>query len=234
MVRAIVLETSGHHSQVALATEAGIIAVRNISAARKHGRDVAPALAAMLAECQWTAESVDLVAVNDGPGSYTGIRVGVVTAASFAYASGSSVLGIDTMSILAETVPAQFQKYSAIVDAQQGLVYHHRGQRGAESADRPMIEVVAADLWASELTPDVFVTGPALSRYRDLVPNSVTVAESFDPPAEALWNVALHRWHAGVRGDWRTIEPCYLRPSSAEQKWDRRLAVQQASSSDIK
>lgn len=225
-MRAIVLETSGTQSEVALADESGFLASRIVSAARKHARDLAPALQEMAQSAGWPIRAIDLITLDVGPGSYTGLRVGVMTAKTIAYATGAKVVGVDAMTILAYGAPADAHRISAIVDAQQGRVYSAqivRSPSGALAFEKE-ISIQPADEWAAAIPENAFVTGPALARFAPLVPAGRRIAspEQQIPTAASLWMAALARVRADSFDDFWTIEPLYLRRSSAETNWDRR------------
>lgn len=231
MTRAILLETSTNHAEVALAIDGQIIVHRYLSAARKHARDLAPTIHELLEEAGWSASSLALIAVDIGPGSYTGLRVGVVTVKALAYALDIPAIGVDAMTLLAAETPAGFDRASAIIDAQQGQVYAAEVRFEEATRATTFIQsthVVPADEWAKTLTPDVYVTGPGLSRFSHLVPEGITSAPPgrFNPTASALATISMERFGRGQVDDAWTLEPLYLRPSSAQQKWDTRLAQQ--------
>ena len=69
--------------------------------ARRSARTLAPGIRHLLADAGWTPRDVALVAVSIGPGSFTGLRLGVMTAKAFAYAVGAPVLGIGTLEVIA-------------------------------------------------------------------------------------------------------------------------------------
>lgn len=215
------------HAEVALASGPKIVGHRHLSAMRKHARDVAPALHELLGEAGWPAATIEVVAVDVGPGSYTGLRAGIVTAKTFAYATGAAVVGVDAMSILFRQAPADAGEVSAIVDAQQGLVYASRWRRDGEPApgvSQPAVEIIPAEDWGQSLTPATYATGPVLSRYAHLVPEGVRSAPpgQCQPTAEGLWSLAWDKHQRGEHDDFWTLEPLYLRASSAQIKWDRR------------
>lgn len=223
VLRAIVLETSCAHTEAALADETGLVARRRLDAARKHARDLAPVLKKLLDDSGWTAGSIELVAVDVGPGSYTGLRVGIMTAKTLAYATSAAIVGVDAMTILAEEAPSDAERVCAVVDAQQGLVYAAELRRVVGEAPRRTkeIEILPAEEWAAALPPEAYATGPALSRFGGLIPSGRRVAPptAQSPTVEGLWRTARRRYLAGASDDLWTLEPRYLRPSSAEQKW---------------
>jgi tRNA threonylcarbamoyladenosine biosynthesis protein TsaB len=122
--RSLILETSQRLAQVALAEGDQVIAARSLEEARRHARDLAPALHELLAERSWAARSLEAIFVSRGPGSYTGLRVGVMSAKVLAYATGCALLAVDTFAALARQSGAKL--VDVIADAQQERVYAQR------------------------------------------------------------------------------------------------------------
>src|SRR5207253_4227955 len=90
--RVLILETSVRTGQVALAHGEELLGVLRLDEARRHARDLAPALAELLAQQGWKARELDAVFVSRGPGSYTGLRVGIMSAKTLSYATGCALL----------------------------------------------------------------------------------------------------------------------------------------------
>lgn len=227
-MRIIVIETSSLQGEIALADEGGLLACAPLTAARKHARDVAPLAKELLERDGGKTDDIDLILVDIGPGSYTGLRVGLMTAKSFAYATGAPVIGIDAMTALAEDAPYGATTICPMVDAQQGLIYtavyqRHDDQPPTRAKD---IQITSVEEWAQQLAPGTYITGPALERFAHLVPESCRLApkDEWNPTARGLFAAGMRAYAAGVRDDAWTLEPLYLRPSAAELKWDQRHA----------
>src|SRR5206468_351809 len=86
--RLLILETSSQAGQVALAAGERLLGVRRLDEARRHARDLAPAVRELLVEQGWRPRDLHGVVVSRGPGSYTGLRVGIMSAKALAYATG--------------------------------------------------------------------------------------------------------------------------------------------------
>src|SRR4029078_6236163 len=80
---------------------------------------LAPTIQRLLAQAEWSPKSVELVAVTVGPGSFTGLRIGVTTAKAFAYAVGADVLGVNTLEALALLATPLASPLWTILDAQR-------------------------------------------------------------------------------------------------------------------
>ena len=121
----LMIETSTECCSVALADGAQILASRINGTPRQHAAMLAPYVQEVLAECGLAASGLDAVAVSEGPGSYTGLRVGVSTAKGLCFGAGKPLLGIDTLQILAMQALAEgrFDRIVAMIDARRMEVY---------------------------------------------------------------------------------------------------------------
>jgi tRNA threonylcarbamoyladenosine biosynthesis protein TsaB len=207
--RLLLLETSGRSGWVALAEGASLCGLRRLDEARRHARDLAPATADLLSARGWAARDLHAVVVSRGPGSYTGLRVGLMSAKALAYATGCALLALDTFAVVAEQAPAEVTALDVLADAQQDKVY--------------VQPFVFAD-WLLDRRRDAWVSGPGLARWEAHLPAEVPrgVAGAREPAPEALLRLGLERYRAGQRDDVFAVEPLYLRPSSAEEQWAAR------------
>jgi tRNA threonylcarbamoyladenosine biosynthesis protein TsaB len=227
--RLLILETSGKVGQVALALGDRLLCTRPLDEARRHARDLVPAVADLLASQGWKPREVDGVIVSKGPGSYTGLRVGTMSAKAFAYATGCTVLGIPTFAAIALQSPNEAPALEVIADAQQDKVYVQRfvppGTKSHWTEATPLAILKWED-WLGRRDKDTWVTGPGLHVYADRLPDHVRLApaEYWDPCVDSLLQLGLERYRAGERDDLWALEPLYLRPSSAEEKWQTRQA----------
>src|SRR5262249_60667549 len=116
----------------------------------------------------WRPRDLHGVIVSRGPGSYTGLRVGLISAKALAYATGCALLGVDTFAAIAHQAPTEAAVLDVIADAQQEKVYVERFARtpdGALAARGPLAIRPLAE-WLADLGGDVWVTGPGLAVYR--------------------------------------------------------------------
>jgi tRNA threonylcarbamoyladenosine biosynthesis protein TsaB len=221
----LILETSGRVAQVGMAAGGRLLSARKLEESRRHARDLAPAVAALLAEQGWRPPDLHAVVVSRGPGSYTGLRVGVMSAKAFAYATGCTLLAVDTFAAVALQAPEEAARLDVLADAQQDKVYVQPFSRTAAGA------VAAAELrirpfadWLAGREAGAWVTGPGLRRWEDRLPPAVPVVDAarWEPQPASLLQLALPRYQAGERDDLWAVEPLYLRPSSAEEQWQQR------------
>src|SRR5262249_23902534 len=112
--RALLLETSGRRGVVALAAGPRLLASRALAESRRNARVRAPAVAELLAGAGWKSRQLEAVYVSLGPGSYTGLRVGVMPAKALAYATGCALIGVETFGAVARQAPAVTERLDVI------------------------------------------------------------------------------------------------------------------------
>jgi tRNA threonylcarbamoyladenosine biosynthesis protein TsaB len=225
--RLLILETSGRVGQVALASGGTLLASRRLEEARRHARDLAPAVADLLAGQGWRPRDVEAILVSRGPGSYTGLRVGIMSAKTFAYATGCALLTIETFAAVAVQVPAEVTALEILADAQQDRLYVQRFVREAEGwqSAKPLAIRTLTE-WQAERNPSDWISGPGLAVIRSRLPERFRLVDesAWHPWAESILLLGLARLAKGERDDLWTVEPLYLRPSAAEEKWQERSA----------
>jgi tRNA threonylcarbamoyladenosine biosynthesis protein TsaB len=237
MLNVLALDTATPRAAVALATADGAIHVAHPDPHARHGRNLVPALGELLRRAGLKVGAIDLFAVGLGPGSYTGLRVGLTAAKLLAYAAGRPLIGFDSLEAIARNAARAEDRaetllpISIIADAQRGDLYTADFERPTSGAapirTRPTgIEPVAH--WAERLVPGTLVLGPALqlAAVQSILPPQVQALEVTDdanwPEACRLPQLACDLWQSGQRDDPWFLEPLYLRPSAAEDQWERK------------
>ena len=222
--RLLILETSSKISQVAIARGDTILAKRDINETRRQAQDLVPTMNDLLSGQAMKPTDIDAVIVDIGPGSYTGLRVGIMTAKTIAYATGCVLLTMDTMRTIAEQAPQEAELLDVFIDAQQDRVYPQRFQQVGDNR-QPVSEMTICPFaeWLTEKDKPSHVSGPGLRDKQDRIPEGVNVVEMHDwqPRAESLLRLGLPRFLRGEKDDVWAVEPLYLRPSAAEEQWDR-------------
>ncbi len=196
-----------------------------------RGRSQRPVVGAgirdLLARVAWQPADVDLVAVTVGPGSFTGLRIGVATAKAFAYAVGAEVLGIDTHEALALPCPPEVSRLHTVVDAQRpGRRAPISARRLARSDRRKGLGTDRSGRLAGKPPVRRSVTGPMLSRIASRIPANVHMlgGGTRRPRAGSVARLAYRQHRAGRRDDlWRLV-PVYTRERLPRRKQDTTAA----------
>jgi tRNA threonylcarbamoyladenosine biosynthesis protein TsaB len=221
--RLLIIETSGQPGQVALAAGSVIIEARTLDGSRRHAQDLAPAVRGLLKETGTAPGDIAAVLVSSGPGSYTGIRVGMISAKAFAYATGCKVLAISTFHAIAMQISPDCLPVEIIEDAQQGHVYLQGYDMSSNDHTVKAVTPLAIKLathWLEGHDPSTWIAGRGTRAYGDLLRSQRLVPECQSIPSSAsILAAAASRLLNDEADDIYSIEPIYLRPSTAEQLW---------------
>lgn len=227
----LALDTSTEQAVVTLASGSGQILSAESEAGRRHGRDLIPQLRDLLAAGGIRPGELDAIAVGVGPGSYTGLRVGVTAAKTLAYATGAALVAVDSLHVIGRNAPDGPTRIAVIADAQRNDLYLASLTRtfpGLPPCPDGETRIEPLDSWVKSLEPGTVVLGPALDlpRIRSAVPSEFLAAPdvSNHPKARHLLDLARAAFQAGRRENPWLLEPSYLRRSAAEDQWHARGA----------
>jgi tRNA threonylcarbamoyladenosine biosynthesis protein TsaB len=225
----LVMDTSTRCAAIGLVLQSGVVFADKTDGTQKHGRDLIPRIAMILAEGGIEARQLEAIGVGLGPGSYTGLRVGVTAAKALAYATGAVIFGLDSLEAIAWNAPDSAQRISVFADAQRGDVYSAdftRAAPGGPIACTRISQIEPLDVWLARLEPGTLVLGPGRDspRIAARVPSHLLAqaGELNYPEGSRLIGFADRERAASRRENAWLLEPRYLRKSAAEEKWESR------------
>jgi tRNA threonylcarbamoyladenosine biosynthesis protein TsaB len=201
------------------------------NAGRRHAETLLPATQQLLGQCSLTLQDVTLLAVTTGPGSFTGLRIGVAAWKGLAYALNLPLIGVPTLDALSRLHPWNDVTVCTLLDAKMSEVFaatyvFKNAQRETlrEAAALPPEQAIAG------LPADTVFCGDGALRYADDIraqyPNAPLLNEGWSAPrATALAMEAFYRYDAGMPHDAARVEPVYLRQTQAETNRDLREAA---------
>lgn len=226
MTRILALETSGSGGSIAALEGDKLLVELTLDASLRSTRTLAPGIQQVLKAAGWQPREIELVAVTSGPGSFTGLRIGLTTARTMAYAIGAEVLGINTLDVLAEQAASDVHAVCAVMDAQRQELFAASYRRQDSGMWRRSTQqepaILGIDAWLASLAPGDLVIGPVLAKLKPRLPSDVILAPevSWQPKAATVGHIAARRFASGERHDLWTLAPLYLRRSAAEEKAD--------------
>jgi tRNA threonylcarbamoyladenosine biosynthesis protein TsaB len=220
------LETAAGLVGVALADDDGPLAGVWLRGDRRHAETLAPAIEHVLSQAGASLADVGAIAVDVGPGLFTGLRVGVSTAQGLAAGLGVGVFEVTSVEVLArETYDGGWQgPVAAVVDARRAEVFVARYEgpgtpRGAPSRESP---TSLAEKLAQE--PGTLLVGTGAHRYLEVFAGAgLRVAAIREPSPRALVSIAAGRLAAGETPvPASAVRPVYLREADARINWVQR------------
>ena len=228
-MRILLIETATQVCSVAIASEGGIVAERRSTETNAHSSQLSPFIGELLEECGMKPSQLSAVCVSSGPGSYTGLRIGVSSAKGICYALGIPLLSVPTLEGMAAQYYADHPEYQGLVcpmiDARRmecySAFYSHDGVARGTQAD-----IITEGIYDEYLDGQVvtFVGDgapkcfPLLSKH----PNA-RLDSSFSISARGLLPVALRKLQGGQTEDVAYFEPFYLKDFVAKKSVVRGL-----------
>jgi tRNA threonylcarbamoyladenosine biosynthesis protein TsaB len=221
------IETSSAAGSVALLSDGTLLGESSLDVAgRQHARSLVGEIHRRLKSAGRRPRDCTAVAVSIGPGSFTGLRVGVVAARTLAYATGCRLAAVDTFLAIATNSPADVLAVWVTANAQRGELYVGRYERdgSGDFARMGELSIQPVDVFCQQLHARQTVSGPGA----DLLPADAVDRATLLPPelrqprASVIARLGEHDVCAGRTADLWTLEPVYLRRSAAEEKWDQR------------
>ena len=194
----LAVETTAATASAALFRDGVLVAQREADAGKKHAETMLPLIDDLLEENGVTIAQIDQFAVDIGPGSFTGVRIGVSLVNALAFATGKPIVPVDALRVLAAAAGDTDQPVCALIDARNGNAYaavYHRKET--------VVEPCAVE------TESFLTRVPADAKF---VGDTHTMQKVY-PRASLVGAVAHLRLDTAVN----ETEPIYLRASQAER-----------------
>ncbi len=245
-VTVLAIETATDMVGAALVRDDGASAERIHFGGRAHAELLVPIIEEVCAVSGCTVADVDTIAVDVGPGLFTGLRVGVATAKALAQALDVGIVGALSLDVLAAAAVGPPAAVAAVVDARRGEVFasvFRFDRNGPWDPDRPVDPMAVRDDRDAPMAPEdlvewlvsvaedagpVTVVGDGAVRYHHLLAehDGLDLSQSAaiaSPPPLALAGLALRRLSAGmIPAPAAEVVPDYRRPADARINWEQR------------
>jgi tRNA threonylcarbamoyladenosine biosynthesis protein TsaB len=246
-MRIIGIDTSGASASVALTENGRLIAEEiypnwastlqtdAVNAKAKHAEAVLPLLESLLKTSALSLADIGGFAVSIGPGSFTGVRIGLSFVKGLVYGSGAAVIGVSTLFAHAFRVADHEGLICTILDARKGEVYAALFRKAGRALDRLMEDSVSSATTLVELVrewrdhPAFLFVGDGADAYRQLLSESLGTRALFQAEqhrftmAGAVALLSERRFRSSDVDQLDSLIPAYIRPSNSEFK-QRKLA----------
>ena len=230
------IDTSGDICTVALGGESGLVS----QLVFRHRMDLLQRLASnvkwLIEDARLSMGRINAVAVSLGPGSFTGLRIGVTTAKGLAYAAGKPIIGIPTLDVLAEALkPERGDAVIPLIMARPGEVYadfyrrNDDGQAKLTSGDSMEIEEML-DRALGLKGGHVFFCGSGAKANRAIIEERLGSRAIFAhdwldyPNGDVMCRLALRRLQSGQMDDVLALAPLYLRKPTPQVALEAKKA----------
>ncbi|MRG87342.1 tRNA (adenosine(37)-N6)-threonylcarbamoyltransferase complex dimerization subunit type 1 TsaB [Salinibacillus xinjiangensis] len=224
-MKVLAIDTSNQVMSVAVLNQQEVVVDYTTNVKKNHSVRLMPAIHTAMKEAGLTPSDLDLVAVAQGPGSFTGVRIGVTTAKTMAYSLNIPIVPVSSLNIAAFNGLPFEGKICSFFDARRGRVYAGLYQSNGEELEEVWDEenILFTD-WLErlkELNEKVLFISNDVSLHRETIEEVLGEQALFSPPylnvprAAALGYVAQKKRAV----DAHQVVPNYLRLAEAEAKW---------------
>lgn len=210
------IETATKLCSVALIQDNEVIAEKNEKSDQYiHAESLHPFIQDVFEEAGMKPEQIDVIVVSKGPGSYTGLRIGVSATKGLAYALGKPVIAVNSLRAIAFAAAQQdsYDLIAAVIDARRDEVYYSLYDTTAQQFSNTEAVIVGDQFISRFSGRKVLIVGDASAKVSGLIPDQDNI--SFNPEikhkASNLYPLALEKYKAEAFEDVAYFEPYYLK-----------------------
>jgi tRNA threonylcarbamoyladenosine biosynthesis protein TsaB len=226
MPRGLAIETSGRVGSIAVADDGRVLAEEQFSHGLKHAAGIVPIIDRLCAAQGWKPADVEEIYVSAGPGSFTGLRVGITVAKSLAFATGARVVAVPSVEVLARNAPVGWQNLIIVLDAKREQIFtaSFENRAGAKVIREPAHLDSLAEMLRRTPRP-VHLLGEGIPYHEKFIPKDDSAIQVTDPGswqgrAATVAALGAGMARAGEFADPVRLTPIYLRKPEAEEKFE--------------
>ena len=226
-MKVLALETATLAGSVAITDDAeGLIGEVKVNVGIAHSERLMPSIEWLLKASGISIKEIDAFGVSIGPGSFTGLRIGLSAAKGFAFAADRPIVPVRTIDAFARTMPFCRHMICPMLDARKNEVYAglYRWEDNLCKEILPQTAIDPAELLKKINEPVVFM-GEGSKIYKDIIAEVIETNAVFaplskmSPSASTVAEIAIEKIRQGVTTDPVSLTPLYIRKSEAEIRW---------------
>lgn len=225
----LALDSSGLVASVALLTEEKIIGEYTINHKQTHSQTLLPMLSNLVEQLGVELKEIDFIAISEGPGSFTGLRIGAATAKGLGLALNRPLVSVPTLEAMAQQLWGVSGNICPIMDARRNQVYTGVYEFLLDETLNVIKEQCAISIeelicWANKSATPITFLGDGVEVHRDYIQENITVEYKFAPMfsnrqrGAALGVRALEYIRQEKIQKASEHNPNYLRQSQAERE----------------
>lgn len=228
VTRMLALETSARVGSVALFDQGRLVAEETFSHGLQNAAMLLPLIDTLCRKQQWTPQGIQVVAVSIGPGSFTGLRIGVTLAKTLCYATGAKLVVVPSLKAIAANAPADTSLIMPVLDARRGQVFAAvYERRGGELAERSPAQLCPLAKLLADAPRPIALLGEGVAAHREAIPADPSIRvlpeETWTPTAAAVGRLAIPLVAAGEFADPFALTPVYMRKPEAQERMEAGL-----------
>jgi tRNA threonylcarbamoyladenosine biosynthesis protein TsaB len=222
-MRILAVDTATKSCSVAVTENDTVLGEVTAVSEQTHSKHLLDMVHAVIREAGLTLSALDGFAVTRGPGSFTGLRIGISSVKGLALATNKPVVGISSLETLAQQVTPTSELICPLIDARKGQIYTSLYRYGSRGLSRQLEErVLAPQEGLHNIDERCVFVGSGAVLYRGVIADKLgdlacfATREQHIIQATTLANLALKRFEKGDAGQVDDLVPRYIRKSDAE------------------
>ncbi|NMB33295.1 MAG: tRNA (adenosine(37)-N6)-threonylcarbamoyltransferase complex dimerization subunit type 1 TsaB [Clostridium sp.] len=232
-MKIMALDSSAMVATVAVMEDEKLLGEYTLNYKRNHSQTLMPMIEQILTDLELVPGDIDIFAASTGPGSFTGLRIGVTSIKAMAYALGKSVIGVPTLDAMAYNMPMNKHIVCPMLDARNNQVYTalYNWNEGTQDRCTEYMGVTVENLIdiIRDTGKKVIFIGDAVQLHKEFLKSRLGDYCMFAPGSLRLQraaSVACIAYQKALEGNLESsfeMLPFYLRKSQAEREYDKML-----------
>lgn len=235
-MKVLAVDTSSSVATVAIMDIRGLLGEYTLNHGKTHSQKLVPMIDRIMADLELTPADIDIYAASSGPGSFTGLRIGITTVKAMAFASKKPVISIPSLDALAYNIPVTDNLICPIVDARNNQVYtslyEYKNNLQINLMEYMGVPIEELAGIIKGKNKNVVFIGDAVKLHKDFLKTELGDRCDFAPQylmqqrASAVAELALLKALNGHTEDCLDMVPFYLRKPQAEREHDKKCKLQ--------
>jgi tRNA threonylcarbamoyladenosine biosynthesis protein TsaB len=227
MPRALAIETSGRVGSIALVEDAQVLCEDQFPHGLQHAAEMIPRIDRLCRDRGWGPNDLRELYVSAGPGSFTGLRIGITLAKTLAFATGARIVAVPSVRVLALNAPQDATELIIVLDAKREQIFTSRLRRsGNDWVEQEPAHLDDLRSMLGRAGRPVHLLGEGIPYHHGFIPQGdrgiiITPPESWRPSASAAAREGVRLAAADAFIDPDRLQPVYLRIPEAAEKWEQ-------------
>lgn len=225
-MKVLALETATKAGSIAIADEDAFIGEVRLDVSTAHAERVMDSIIWLLKSSNVSIAEIDAFAVSIGPGSFTGLRIGLSTIKGIAFSTKKPIVPVPTLDAMARRLPFSSCDICPMLDARKNEVYTalYRWEKNACVKLIPETAAEPGDFLRRIKGPTIFM-GDGAIKYKDVIVGILKADAIFPasslmtPAASGVAEIAFEKLREGIETDPISLTPLYIRKAEAEIRW---------------
>ena len=231
-MKILAIDTSTNVASCAIMDDEKLLGEFTVNDNITHSQKILPLISNTLSRCKIDISEIDVFAVADGPGSYTGLRIGVATINGLAQATHKQVVGVSSLQALAQSIVTSEKLIVPLINARRDRAFTaiYSSKHSFKTILEPqLLEMVELLEILDKKNQDIIFIGEGTTIYKDMIIEKLGERAYFTPKnlnvakASSVAEISLEKVKLGETKTYFDLTPNYLRETQAQREYDEKM-----------